>query len=46
VVRALSGAAHIAEVGDTNSRVRDALNKFLYDRTRRRPMVLAVTVEV
>jgi len=46
VVRALSGASHIAEVGDTNSRIRDALNKFLYDRTRRRPMVLAVTVEV
>lgn len=44
--RALSASSHIAEVGDTNARIRDALNKFLYDRTRRRPMVLAVTVEV
>jgi ribonuclease J len=46
VARSLSTASHIAEVGDTNARIRDALNKFLYDRTRRRPMVLAVTVEV
>ena len=28
------------------SRIKDALSKFLYDETRRRPMVLTVTVEV
>ncbi len=46
VERALKGADHYAEIGDINSRVRDALSKFLYDETRRRPMVLPVTVEV
>ena len=45
-VKALQGADHIAEIGDVNARVRDALSKFLYDETRRRPMVLTVTVEV
>jgi ribonuclease J len=44
--RALEGAEHIAEFGDINARVRDAVSKFLYDETRRRPMVLTVTVEV
>jgi ribonuclease J len=43
---ALAGGEHYAEFGDINVRVRDALNKFLYDETRRRPMVLTVTVEV
>ncbi len=42
----LEGAEHIAEFGDINVRVRDAVGKFLYDETRRRPMVLTVTVEV
>jgi ribonuclease J len=46
VANALGGADHIAEFGDINVRIRDALSKFLYDETRRRPMVLAVTVEV
>ncbi|MFN0148151.1 MAG: ribonuclease J [Dehalococcoidia bacterium] len=45
-VKALQGADHIAEIGDVNGRVRDALSKFLYDETRRRPMVLTVTIEV
>jgi ribonuclease J len=44
--KALEGAEHIAEFGDINVRVRDSLSKFLYDETRRRPMVLTVTVEV
>jgi len=43
---ALGGGEHLAEIGDVNVRVRDALSKFLYDETRRRPMVLNVTVEV
>jgi ribonuclease J len=43
---ALQGGEHYAEFSDINVRVRDALGKFLYDETRRRPMVLTVTVEV
>jgi len=46
VAKALGGAAHYAEIGDVNTRIKDALGKFLYDETRRRPMVLTVTVEV
>jgi ribonuclease J len=44
--KALEGDSHYAEFGDINSRIRDAVSKFLYDETRRRPMVLTVTVEV
>jgi ribonuclease J len=44
--RALGGHEHYAEFGDINTRVKDAVSKFLYDETRRRPMVLTVTVEV
>ncbi len=44
--KALEGNDHYADFGDINNRVRDALSKFLYDETRRRPMVLTVTVEV
>jgi len=46
VAQSLEGAAHIAEFGDINARIKDGLSKFLYDETRRRPMVLTVTVEV
>ena len=46
VARSLEGAEHYAEFGDVNTRIRDAVSKFLYDETRRRPMVLTVTVEV
>ncbi len=46
VAKSLGGESHIAEFGDINARIRDALSKFLYDETRRRPMVLTVTVEV
>ncbi|MFN0096483.1 MAG: ribonuclease J [Dehalococcoidia bacterium] len=44
--KALEGADHYADFGDINVRVKDAVSKFLYDETRRRPMVLTVTVEV
>lgn len=44
--KALEGAAHYTEFGDVNTRIKDAVSKFLYDETRRRPMVLTVTVEV
>ena len=46
VAKALTGKDHRAEFGEINARVRDALGKFLYDKTRRRPMVLPVTIEV
>ncbi len=46
VAASLKGGEHRADFGDINARVRDALSKFLYDETRRRPMVLTVTVEV
>lgn len=46
VVEALTGADHVADRSDFNTRVHDALSRFLYDETRRRPMVLPVSVEV
>jgi ribonuclease J len=46
VVRALEGADHIFEWSAVNTKVKDAVAKFLYDETRRRPMVLPVAVEV
>lgn len=46
VAKALAGADHYAEFSDINTRIRDSVSKFLYDETRRRPMVLTVTVEV
>ena len=46
VVAALEGANHIAEWGVVHSKVKEAVAKFLYQETRRRPMVLPVAVEV
>jgi ribonuclease J len=46
VVGALQGANHIAEWGAIHSTVKEAVAKFLYEKTRRRPMVLPVAVEV
>ena len=46
VAEALAGHDHLAEIGGINARVKDAMNKFIYDRTRRKPMVLPVAVEV
>jgi ribonuclease J len=46
VVTALEGANHIAEWGVIHSKVKEAIAKFLYQETRRRPMVLPVAVEV
>jgi len=46
VARALKGHDHYVEFGDINTRVRDAVSKFLYDETRRLPMVLPFTGEV
>jgi ribonuclease J len=46
IVDALKGAEHVADRSDFNSRVHDALSRYLYEKTRRRPMVLPVSVEV
>jgi ribonuclease J len=46
VLNALAGTDHLAGIGGINAQVKDAMNKFIYDRTRRKPMVLPVTVEV
>ena len=46
IVQALKGGEHVANRADFNTRVHDALSRFLYDETRRRPMVLPVSVEV
>jgi ribonuclease J len=46
VVKSLQGADHIVEWGAVHTQVKDALAKFLYDETRRRPMVLPVAMEV
>jgi len=40
------GGAHVANKSDFNTRVHDALSRFLFEETRRRPMVLPVSVEV
>jgi ribonuclease J len=46
IVQALKGDEHVADRADFNTRVHDALSRFLYEETRRRPMVLPVSVEV
>ena len=46
IVQALKGDEHVANRADFNARVHDALSRFLYEETRRRPMVLPVSVEV
>ena len=46
VVAALEGAEHIVEWGVVNTQVKEAIAQFLYDETRRRPMILPVAVEV
>jgi ribonuclease J len=46
VIQALKGTDHVANRADFNSRVHEALSRFLYEETRRRPMVLPVSVEV
>jgi len=46
VSRALKGADHHSESAEVNARVRDALAQYLYQETRRRPMILPLIVEV
>jgi ribonuclease J len=46
VLRSLEGADHIVNWGAVHAQVKESVAKFLYDETRRRPMVLPVAVEV
>ena len=46
VVASLEGADHIAEWSVVNTTVKEAVAKFLYDETHRRPMVLPIAVEI
>ena len=46
VAEALEGAEHIADRADTNQRVHNALQRFFWDETRSRPMILPVSLEV
>ncbi len=46
VLKSLQAADHIVEWGAVHTQVKESLAKFLYDETRRRPMVLPVAVEV
>ncbi len=46
IVDALKGAEHVADRSDFNARVHEALSRFVYDETRRRPMILPMSVEV
>src|SRR3990172_4320852 len=46
IVDALKGAEHVADRSDFSARVHEALSRFLYDETRRRPMILPISVEV
>jgi ribonuclease J len=45
-MRCLASADELIEWGDVHAQVKEAVAKFLYDETRRRPMVLPVAVEV
>ncbi len=46
IMEALDNPQSPTERGDFNSRVHDALSRFLYEQTRRRPMILPMSVEV
>jgi len=46
IEEALEGVDHVAERADFNQRVHNALQRFLYEQTRRRPMILPVSLEV
>jgi ribonuclease J len=37
---------HISEIGLLKSQIKDSLSSFLYEQTKRRPMVFPVVVEV
>jgi ribonuclease J len=46
IEEALAGHEHAATRADINARVHDSLSRFLYQETRRRPMILPVSLEI
>jgi ribonuclease J len=46
IVGALSGEEHVSGRADFNQRVHNSLQRFLYEQTRRRPMILPVALEI
>lgn len=47
VIKAIDhGGGRLAESGFINTKIKDSLAKFLYEQTKRRPMILPVTMEV
>jgi len=46
VLSALDGADHIAEWSVIHTQVKEAIARYLYERTHRRPLILPVAVEV
>ncbi|MEO8457263.1 MAG: ribonuclease J [Chloroflexota bacterium] len=46
IMQSLAGVEHVADRADINSRVHNALQRFMYEQTRSRPMILPMTVEV
>jgi len=46
VAETLGGADHLSERSNVNVRIHDALGRFVYKETGRRPMILPVVVEV
>ena len=41
-----SGDEHSAEVGYLKAKTRDTLSRFFYERTKRRPMIMPIVMEV
>jgi ribonuclease J len=46
ITDALQGVEHMADRADVNQRVHNALQRFMFNQTRRRPMILPISVEV
>jgi ribonuclease J len=46
IIDALQGVEHMADRADVNQRVHNALQRYMYNQTRRRPMILPISVEV
>ena len=46
VIKSLQGADHVSEWGAVNTQVKESVAQLLYKETRRRPMILPVSIEV